>query len=314
MPMLTNLADVLRAYTAPDGSKLTVVETVGWKSRGYAGQGLAAAAGHMWHHTATAESAFAYADCPTLNLLINGRPDLPGPLCNIAFGRSGTVYVVAAGVANHAGPGSVGGAYANVGNFYFLGNEMESSGVRNDWTPAQIRVMPYVAAALERGYGGRDFLQIGHKEYSSMGKIDPAFIDMGAMRDAVNNILYTAGGISSAAGATIERSWLDMATKEDVKNAVREVLNEPIARQGGEPGHTSIIAETAWKTARDNQLERKVNSLLGRVYHLWADWRMGVAGRVHDGPLGALVRKAGYRVDEAKRAEEFKAAEKKGWM
>lgn len=315
MPMLTNLADVLRAYTAPDGSKLTVVETAGWKTRGYAGQGLAAAVGHMWHHTATAESAFAYADCPTLNLLINGRSDLPGPLCNIAFGRSGTVYVVAAGVANHAGPGSAGGAYANVGNFYFVGNEMESSGVRNDWTPAQVRIMPYVAAALERGYGGRDFMQLGHKEYSSMGKIDPAFIDMDAMRDAVNNILYNAGGArASVAGATTERSWLDMATKEDVKDAVREVLNEPIARQGGEPGYTSIIAETAWKTYRDNRIERKVDTLLGRVYHLWADWRMGVLGRVHDGALGALVRKAGYKVDEAKRAEEFKAAEKNGWM
>lgn len=317
MPMLTNLADVLRAYTAPDGSKLTVVETAGWKTRGYAGQGLSAAIGHMWHHTATAESAFAYADCPSLNVLINGHSTLPGPLCNIAFGRSGTVYVVAAGVANHAGPGSIGGAYANIGNHVLIGNEMESSGIRNDWTPAQIRIMPYVAAALERGYGGADFIQIGHKEYSSMGKIDPAYIDMDAMRATVNNILYKGGSGSAAFSSVVstdERSWLDMATKEDVKNALREVLKEPIKREGGEPGHTSIINETAWRTYRDNRTEKKVDTLLGRVYHLWVDWRMGVAGRVHDGTLGALVRKAGYKIDEAKRAEDFKTAEKNGWM
>ncbi|WP_209304177.1 LysM peptidoglycan-binding domain-containing protein [Rothia nasimurium] len=200
MPMLTNLADVLRAYTAPDGSKLTVVETAGWKTRGYAGQGLTAAVGHMWHHTATAESAFAYADCPTLNLLISGRPDLPGPLCNIAFGRSGTIYVVAAGVANHAGPGSAGGAYANTGNHYFIGNEMESSGIRDDWTEAQRRVMPHLGAALERGYGkGKDFIQIGHKEYSDQGKIDPAYIDMNTLRQNINDILY--GGTTHVAPA-----------------------------------------------------------------------------------------------------------------
>lgn len=307
MPFLTDLADKLRAYTAQDGSKLTIVEVSGWKSRGYAGYGLSAVAGHMYHHTATAESAFSYADCPTLNLLVNGRSDLPGPLCNIALGRSGTVYVVAAGLANHAGPGSVGGSYVNVGNAYFIGNEMESSGVRDDWTDAQRRVMPHLGAALERGYGNRDFIQMGHKEYSSMGKIDPAFIDMDALRGDINDLLY-AGGKNTK---SIEGDWLDMATKEDLKDAVREVLNEPIKREG-EEGHTSIINEAAWKTYRDNRLERKVDTLQGRVFHLWNDWRLGVAGRVHDGAIGALVRKLGYR-DTENRAETFKAAEKNGW-
>lgn len=308
MPFITDLADKLRAYTAPDGSKLTVVEVNGWQTRGYAGYGMNAVAGAIHHHTATAESAFAYSDCPTLKLLVNGRSDLPGPLCNIALGRSGTVYVVAAGLANHAGPGSVGGSYVNVGNSYFIGNEMESSGVRDDWTDAQRRVMPHLGAALERGYGGRDFLQLGHKEYSSMGKIDPAFIDLDALRGSINDLLY-AGGKNTK---SIEGDWLDMATKEEVKEAIREVLNEPIKREGGESGHTSIIAETAWKTARDNRLERKVDTLQGRVFHLWNDWRLGVAGRVHDGAIGALVRKLGYRDSEG-RAETFKTAEKNGW-
>lgn len=313
MPFLTDLADKLRAYTAPDGSKLTVVEVNGWKTRGYAGQGMSSASGVMHHHTATATSAFARSDCPTLNLLVNGRSDLPGPLCNLAFGRSGTVYVVAAGVANHAGPGRVGGI-VNTGNHHLIGNEAESSGVVNDWTPAQLRVMPHLAAALERGYGGRNFIQIGHKEYSSMGKIDPAFIDMDAFRAQVNDILYNQ---PPAAAAPTERSWLDMATKEDLKEALREVLNEPIKREGGETGHTSIVAETAWRTARDNRLERRLDTIGARVYHLWTDLRLGVAGRVHDGPLGRFLRTQGIVASdtkaEATRAEEFKAAEKKEW-
>ncbi|MFW0169303.1 N-acetylmuramoyl-L-alanine amidase [Rothia sp. P4278] len=304
MPFLTDLADNLRAYTAPDGSKLTVVEIAGWRARGYAGWGLTSADGHMYHHTATAKQAFNFADAPTLNLLVNGRADLPGPLCNIALGRSGTVYVVAAGWANHAGPGSIGGGYVNVGNAYFIGNEMESSGTSNDWTDDQNRVMPHVGAALEQAYGGPDFIQIGHKEYSSMGKIDPGFKDMDQVRDSINDLLYN--------DPKNEGDWLAMATKEDVKDAVREVLNEPIKRQGGEKGHTSIIAETAWKTARDNRLESKVNTLQRRVFHLWQDWHLGVAGRVFDGPVGPLVRKLGYK-DPDNRAEVFKDAEKKEW-
>lgn len=499
MPMLTDLAQALRAYTAPDGSKLKVVETDGWASRGYAGQGLTAVAGHMWHHTATATSAFQYSDCPTLSLLINGRSDLPGPLCNIAFGRSGTVYVVAAGVANHAGTGSAGGAYTNVGNHYFIGNEMESSGTSDDWTEAQRRIMPHVGAALESWYGDASFIQMAHREYSDMGKIDPAYVDMDVMRAEITSILYGGGGSSSSAvvesaetrqilpvtgyavtqnfgdGATLSsnlggghtgidfgcpagtsavaleagtvlwadwasnlpttswadrwflvgggygglatdagivvvlqhkgyvatyshlhetplnigdkvvqgqeigktgytgytyaretgfgynqpagahlhfevlpepfdwsndyygrtdprpyfiqtiettgktastgKDWLEMASKEDVKNALREVLAEPIKREGGEAGSTSIIAEAAWRTARDNRLEKRLDVIGGRVFHLWTDFHLGVAGRVFDSPfMNRLRRHFGFALDEAKRAEDFKAAEKKGWL
>lgn len=190
MPFITDLADKLRSYTAPDGSKLTVVETAGWKTRGYAGQSLTNVAGVLWHHTATPESAYARSNAPTLNILINGHSFLPGPLCQIGLGRDGTVYVVAAGLGNHAGRGRVGNI-VNTGNYHLIGIEMESSGVRDDWTAAQRRVMPHLGAALERGYGkGKDFLQIGHKEYSAEGKIDPAYIDMNALRQSINDLLY----------------------------------------------------------------------------------------------------------------------------
>ncbi len=200
MPFITDLADIIRSYTAPDGSKLTVVETSGWQARGYAGQGMAGVEGVLWHHTATAESAYARSNAPTLNILINGHSFLPGPLCQLALGRDGTVYVVAAGLCNHAGTGSASGAYRNVGNSYFIGIEMESSGIRDDWTEAQRRVMPHLGAALERGYGrGKDFIQIGHKEYSDQGKIDPAFISMDQLRQSINDLLY--GGSTQVAPA-----------------------------------------------------------------------------------------------------------------
>ncbi|WP_237185478.1 LysM peptidoglycan-binding domain-containing protein [Rothia nasimurium] len=221
MPFITDLADKLRSYTAPDGSKLTVVETSGWKTRGYAGQGMASVEGVLWHHTATAEAAYARSNAPTLNILINGHSFLPGPLSQLSLGRDGTVYVVAAGLCNHAGTGSASGLYRNVGNSYFIGIEMESSGVRDDWTAAQRRVMPHLGAALERGYGkSKDFIQIGHKEYSDQGKIDPAYIDMNALRQSINDLLY--GGTTHVAPAA-----QNAAPATGQQTAVGNNLNAP---------------------------------------------------------------------------------------
>lgn len=317
---LTDLADKLRAYRDSDGEGLTVVEIDGWQYRTYDGNGMAGNVGVLHHHTATAESSFAYSDCPTLSLLVNGRSDLPGPLCNLAFGRSGTVYVVAGGQANHAGRGQIPGVgYENMGNYYTIGIEAESSGVRDDWTEAQRRVWPHLGAALDEAYSdGGVYYQVGHREYSYDGKIDPSFIDLDQLRDDINTNLTggLTGETETATTATVadEGDWLTMATKEDVKNAVREVLNEPIARAGGEQGNTSLITEAAWRTARDNRLERRLDVIGARVFHLWSDLHMGVAGRFYDGPLGAAFRKLGYVVNETDRAEEFKKNEKKGWL
>ena len=90
---LTWLATVL------DNAGLKVAETPGWRSRGRAD--MPRPLGVMCHHTANPHSG----NMPTLNMLINGRSDLPGPLCQLGLGRDGTFYVVAAGRANHAGLG-----------------------------------------------------------------------------------------------------------------------------------------------------------------------------------------------------------------
>lgn len=175
MVWLTDLADGLRARG------LTVVEVEGWKTRGvvnrnppYQRLALEAPRGTLWHHTATNRNSFVHSDMPTLGLLANGRSDLPGPLCQIGFGRNGTVYVVAAGLGNHAGLGwEFPGVPEDAGNWYLIGIEMESSGIAPwDWTDAQKRVAPYLGAALMDMYGYT--LNIGHYEYSKEGKIDPA--------------------------------------------------------------------------------------------------------------------------------------------
>ena len=71
------LADVLRA----EGCKVS--ETSGWKSRARGGAYDPSAV--LNHHTAT-PSAGPNNPNPTLNLCINGRSDLPGPLCQVMIG------------------------------------------------------------------------------------------------------------------------------------------------------------------------------------------------------------------------------------
>jgi hypothetical protein len=217
---LSNLATVLRA------AGLTVVETPGWASRGYAGQDLAEVRGVLWHHTATGRGAFLTSNAPTLNMTVNGRSDLPGPLCNITFGRDGTVYLVAAGVANHAGRGSAAGIPDDTGNHYLIGIEMESSGVAPwDWTDDQIRVAPHLGAALERAYlqglPEELRLQLGHKEYSSEGKIDPAGWpgDMDGLRASINKVL--SGTITTQSTATPKESTLSAAEVKQIIAAVQ---------------------------------------------------------------------------------------------
>lgn len=196
---LSNLANNLRKYG------LTVVEVAGWQNRGYAGQDLQDIRGVVWHHTATPRSNYNYSDAPTLNLCVNGRSDLPGPLCQIVFGRTGIVYVIAAGVGNHAGVGNAWNVPTNAGNHYMIGIEMESSGIAPyDWTEDQKRVAPYLGAALELSYLQDDAaqIQVAHYEYSTEGKIDPAGWPggMDGLRNSINaKIAELTGGTKAPA-------------------------------------------------------------------------------------------------------------------
>jgi hypothetical protein len=80
---------------------LTVVETNGWRDRGSA---TFAPIGSLNHATAVNAGGFA----PSLGAVINGRPDLDGPLAQVLQSRQtdaaglDVVYLVAAGRANHA--------------------------------------------------------------------------------------------------------------------------------------------------------------------------------------------------------------------
>lgn len=220
--LLSNLAGALRKHG------LTVVETPGWANRGFAGRDLLEVRGVLWHHTATNRGRFNGADAPTLSMCIEGRPDVAGPLCNIVFGRNGTVYLVAAGLANHAGAGAAPNIPRDLGNYYLIGIEMESSGIAPwDWTPDQIRVAPQLGAALEIEYlGGLPpelRLQLGHLEYSSQGKIDPAGWPggMDGLRAQINAVLNGSAAISEEDDMAVSPSF-----EPDVRGSLQNITDK----------------------------------------------------------------------------------------
>lgn len=185
------LADALRA------GGLEVIEEPGWKTRGTGG--IYQPLGVLLHHTAGPASG----NLPSLNVITNGRSDLQGPLAQLMLARDGKFHVIAAGRANHAGAGSARWVPANDGNRFLVGIEAESTGVTDDWTPAQRAAYPRGAAALAKYMGvGADHV-IGHKEWAPTRKIDPAFWDLNAFRAEVATYLANGFGPSTTPPARL---------------------------------------------------------------------------------------------------------------
>ena len=142
------------------------------------------------HHTAGAIGH----PVPSLNVVLNGRTGIPGPLCNILIGRDASVHLIAAGKANHAGRNSrialdeathglvtvsTRTAQARklvddtVGNSVTWGIEIEHSGTAAEpWTEAVLDMTARVCAALCRAQAWTPGHVTLHRNLTAR-KIDP---------------------------------------------------------------------------------------------------------------------------------------------
>ncbi|GHJ93059.1 hypothetical protein SNE510_25780 [Streptomyces sp. NE5-10] len=200
-------ADRLLAALRAEG--VTVVEHPGWRThdRGSAGA-WGPVAGVMIHHTVSTGTASSVALCS------DGYAGLPGPLCHGVIAKDGTVHLVSAGRANHAGGGDpsvlravVTEAYGDRppaprehqgspgavdGNSRFYGFECVNLGNGTDpWPAAQLDAIERVSAALCRAHGWGAKSVIGHLEWSDW-KSDPKGFGMPGMRDRVQKRLGAA--------------------------------------------------------------------------------------------------------------------------
>lgn len=158
-----NLPALLRA------EGLHVVEIDGWQTRSRpASTGGFNPVGVLNHHTGDKTDGKPYAKW----LATVGRPDLPAPLCHLSIGRDGTVYICAAGRANHAGKARAAGSVAaGDGNSLYVGIEWQLTGTES--IPASM----YVAGVktnqvLLRLLGSSTRTVHCHYETSTTGKWD----------------------------------------------------------------------------------------------------------------------------------------------
>lgn len=279
MPMLTELADVLRA----GGAKVEEVD--GWKTRGNTWENrdgseihsIARVTGGLVHHTGTATKHTG--NYPTLKTILNGRSDLPGLLAQLGLGRDGTWYVCGAGLAWHAGAVDD----ANYHNLNAIGVEAEHSGLTSEpWKPAMYASYVLGCAILGNHYG---ITWRGHKEAAVPAgrKTDPNF-DMAKFRADVAR---------KQAELTAPR-YADTLVNALLEPDERKTLQARIGTEAdGDFGPNSYAA---WKsrmslpaTATDGQLYRRVQAYLNTIDAKYVPTSLKTTG-VLDATTAAAIR------------------------
>jgi hypothetical protein len=180
VPYLSQLAHVARRTGYP------VTEVPGWASRGHGPQ--PSVEGIVCHHTAGASGG---GDYPSLAVVRDGRPGLDGPLSHFGIGRSGRIYVIAAGRCWHNAP-STSSLHTNSAS---IGIEAENDG-RQAWPPAQLDAYRRLVAELCREFGLDASRVKGHKEVNT-AKPDPHHVDMDTFRAAVARLIKGEDDVSA---------------------------------------------------------------------------------------------------------------------
>jgi hypothetical protein len=177
---LTWLADALRA----EGCR--VVEEGDWKHRGRSGS--FEPYGVLWHHTGSTSSASN--PFPTKDVLINGRPDLAGPLCHVGIGYDGVCHVIAAGRANHAGACNGFGPFSSSqdGNSQLVGFEVDYDGTQH-MSAAQEDATTRCSAAVLKRFSRNEDYACRHEETSTTGKWDTGHISGDQLRGMIRDYL-----------------------------------------------------------------------------------------------------------------------------
>jgi hypothetical protein len=226
-----------------ENAGLKVAEQPGWLTRGRGDVGTIK--GVVCHHTAGP----ATGNMPSLGVVTNGRDDLPGPLSQLCLGRDGTYFVVAAGRANHAGPGEWRGV--RTGNSSFIGIEAENRGRAGDaWPDVQMDAYRRGVAAILRKIGAGADMCCGHREYALPRgrKNDPRF-DMDDFRADVAAIMAGTGPVRPLIPAVDSQSRPTLR-RGDRGDAVKRMQEKLGVGADGKFGPNTEVAVRRFQSAR----------------------------------------------------------------
>jgi hypothetical protein len=139
-------------YTPVGFSTIDPTGATDWSTRGRPySTGDFTPQGVLCHHTASPAGTSDQAD---LNGILCGNSQAPGPVSQLYIGRTGIVYLVAAGRCNHGGQGIRPGVDNGCSdmNAALLGIEVGNSGVGEWWPKEQTDAYAATVAALCEWY------------------------------------------------------------------------------------------------------------------------------------------------------------------
>lgn len=263
----------------------TVHEAPGWQTRGRSMD--TAFVGGLVHHTASAYNTALPGEA-IYNLLVNGRSDLAGPLCNYAGNDDGSFTVIAAGVANHAGASggrSMGPLpVTSTFNRRVLGLEIVYPGDK-PMTDGQYDAATAWARVVADVVGGGDIERVrAHAETSVTGKWDPGYapgktIDMAAFRAAARQ---GVDDMNEAQNAALSDVWKLLRTGEGYQTS-------NLARQLGYVLNQAVqAADNA--TAKATVVDGKVSTLFDAVTRLSSKLDSLTTGQVDVNALAEALR------------------------
>jgi hypothetical protein len=288
------LADAARSTGYP------VIEVAGWRKRGHGGFGEVAFV--VGHHTATSQSA--KGDYPSLNVVTNGRAGLAGPLCNYGLGRSGAIYVIAAGVGWHAGASRYRG-YTDL-NDNAVGVEAEHAGGQLPWPGAQLDSYVKLVAACLRYMRRGPECYVSHRTCAVPAgrKPDPRNIPDDWMRGAVAR--HLAGPTISRPAPRPEESDMDARQAAQLSTVLTQITGSPDpdtfvgwpAFDGGTGETLTVVDYLRRANAETRQLRAEVLALNKTVATIRVS---GAVGGLSDADVARIV--AAVNSDAARRMQ-----------
>lgn len=237
-----------RIERAVKRSGLEVVWVGDWESRGRGTmRGVQTV---TLHHTATPRSFKRSTEYPTINVVKNGRSDLPGPLAQLGLGRTGVVFVFAAGISNHAGRSRS----SSMTNPYAIG--IEAEGAMEDWPKEQYEAYLKLVRALLDEFDLSESRALRHAETCSPpGRKNDASFNGNTFRQRLKST--TTGGRPPVPKPTTptpgpRKGILDMSFKTSDRRTAKQPL--------------PLNKETTLKTHAKNTYANLVSTKRGETF------------------------------------------------
>lgn len=135
--------------------------------------------GVLLHHTASSDNTSIEAEKGDVNVLTHGDAAWPPPKVQFYIGRTGRIYRITKGGANHAGTGGglvKQGIPNDLGNYYLWGIECQDDGYGRDWPEDLWRSCAALAGELLRVMDQPPSQVWRHLDYDDdSGKVDTRY-------------------------------------------------------------------------------------------------------------------------------------------